>query len=145
MIRRSAEGRAGWHRGRASRIQRSVAIGKGSRLAEEAQAGTIPAVAMDTFYDSPSRPEKEERAATLRELQMFLPVLRPVSRKWLAKHAHVSHSSGMLRAILNGRKRPGIALAKRLIEIAHAAQQANGDIVQATALLTRRSRIPIVE
>ncbi len=120
-------------------IDRSVPIGKESRLADEAVAGAVPAEAMDTFYDTPGRPGAEERTSALGELQSLLPVLKPVSRKWLAKHAQVSDSSGILRAILNGRKQPGAALAKRLVEIAHGVRQANGDLVQAAALLTRRA------
>jgi len=119
-------------------IERSVPIGKESRLAEEAVAGAVPAGAMDTVYDTPSRPGAEERASTLRELQPLLPILKPMPREWIAKHAQISRSSGMLRAILHRRKQPGAALAQRLVEIAHAVQRANGDLVQAATLLRRR-------
>jgi len=100
-------------------IERTVAIGKESRLVEEAVAGAVSAEAMDTFYESAQdRPKSAEHEAALRELQTILPVLRPLPRRWLAKRARVSETSKILAAILNGRKRPGIALAQRLIEIA---------------------------
>jgi hypothetical protein len=119
-------------------IERSVTIGRESRLAEEAVAGAVPAEAMDTLYDTPSRPGAEERASALRDLQPLLPILMPVSREWIAKHAQISRSSGILRAILHRRKQPGAALAKRLTNIAHAVQQANGNLGQAAALLRGR-------
>ncbi len=117
---RPATLRCGLLRRRLVFIERSVPIGKESRLADEAVAGAVPAQAMDTVYDTSSRPGAEERASALRELEPLLPILKPVSREWIAKHAQLSRSSGMLRAILHGPKRPGIALAKRLIEIAGA-------------------------
>ncbi len=131
--------RCGLLRRRPVSIERSATIGKESRLADEAVAGAVPADAMDTFYDAPGRASAKECALTLRELQPLLPVLRPVSRKWLANQARVSRGSGMLRAVLHERKNPGIILAKRLVEIAHAVHQANGDLVQTAALLKRRA------
>jgi hypothetical protein len=130
--------RCGLLRRRPVFIERSVPIGKESRLAEEAHAGAVSAEAMDTFYGTPSPPGAEERTSALRELQVLLPFLKPVSRRWLAEHAQISNSSGMIRAILSGRKQPGTALARRLVEIAHAVQQGNGDLEQADALLKGR-------
>ncbi len=92
-------------------------------------------VEMRTFYDTPSAPSAEQRTSALRELQVLLPILKPVSRRWLAEHAQISNCSGMIRAILSGRKQPGTALAKRLTEIAHAIRQANGDLMQVATLL----------
>lgn len=132
--------RCGLLRRRPVFIEHSVAIGKESRLAEEAQAGAVPAEAMDTIYEAAvNRSGAAEREAALRELRSALPILRPLPRKWLAKRARVSETSKILSAILNERKRPGVALAERLAEIARAVQQANGDLVKATTLLRRRA------
>jgi len=137
---RPATLRCGLLRRRPVVIERSVAIGKESRLIEEAQAGAVPAEVMDTIYETAKdRPGTVEREAALRELRSVLPVLRPLPRRWLAKRARVSETSKILPAILHERKRPGIVLAWCLVEIARAVQQANGDLVQATTLLRRRA------
>ena len=130
--------RCGLLRRRPVFIERSRAIGKESRLAEEAQAGAVPAEAMDTIYEAAEgRPGTAEREAVLGELRSVLPILRPLPRKWLAKRARVSEKSKILSAILNGRKHPGVALANRLVKIARAVQQVNGDLEQAATLLRR--------
>lgn len=119
---RPATLRRGLLRRRPVFIERSVAIGKETRLAEEAQAGAVPAEAMDTIYEGGEDRLTVEHEAALRELQSVLPILRPLPRKWLAKRAGVSERSKILSAILRGRKRPGVALARRLVGIARAQQ-----------------------
>ncbi len=136
---RPASFRCGLLRRRRVFIERTVAIGKESRIAEEAQAGAVPPGAMDTIYEAPDRPGTEERDTVMGELQSVLPILRPLPRKWLAKRAQVSEKSKILSAILNQRKRPGAAVAKRLVEIAHAVQRAKGDLVKATTLLRKEA------
>jgi hypothetical protein len=120
--------RCGLLRRRAVFIERSVSIGKESRLAEEAQAGAVPAEAMDTVYDM-HRPDARACEVMLQELESLLPVLMSLPRKWLARKAGVSATSNVVSAILHGRKRPGTALALRLVEIAraqHASQRPHG-------------------
>jgi len=121
---RPATLRCGLLRRRSVFIERSVAIGKESRLAEEAVAGAVAADEMDTIYGTTAdHSDSAEREAALRELQLVLPILRPIPRKSLAKRARVSASSKILSAIMSGRKHPGITLAWRLVEIASKIQQ----------------------
>lgn len=90
-------------------IDRSVAMSKESRLAEEAAVGAIPAEAMDTIYKA-AKGRSVTTIHELRELQSVLPILRRLPHSGWQSGLRYQENPRILSAILRGCKRQGLLL-----------------------------------